>query len=134
MRIRIHAPSTTSWFVCAVTLKTILLSLFFSRLCAALAIVSCPAWLVSPPIAPHNTFSPLPVLDAIGRLPDSSMLSLLWVRRQSRYIFPRRKISPGRHARRLYQAHPFSPPPFSPQGVELASPLLLSCPRSLRML
>ncbi len=51
-------------------------------------------------------------LHATGRLPTSSMLSLLWVRRHRRYIFPRRKISPGRYARRLYQAHPFYPPVF----------------------
>jgi len=60
-----------------------------------------PAWLVDRLIARRNTFSPLPVLDGRGRLPDSSMLSLLWVRRQSRYIFPRRKISLGCYARRL---------------------------------
>ena len=67
-------------------------------LCGESVIVFCPSWAAAPR---PNTFSPLSVLDGKGRLPDSSMLSLLWVRRQSRYIFPRRKISLGCYARRL---------------------------------
>ena len=44
------------------------------------AIVSCRAKLLYL-VTRANTFAPLPGVGAGGRLPDSSMLSLLWVRR-----------------------------------------------------